>query len=146
MKKLGLILGIVLMATSVMAEIPMPNIEDNAVTVRAENVKKMSERADKNIRTDCHRLFNALWSGASIEEAQGVLDLYGDKAASLFLLHKSYQDFIVANIDVNWEYLVPPYEPNINWEDGSVLLTEWPVSEVVEEEVVEPVVDEGIYE
>jgi len=90
--------------------------------IRFETIKERSGKLHQGEKNRCLAAFNDLWGSKetpiSAEEAQAILDLFGNDAIQLFLIHKAWQDFIKA-VDPSYEYLVPPYEMVYN-EDGTV--------------------------
>ena len=115
-------------------------IEKTPSQLRYENVKEKAGLLRKGEEARCLQSFYDLWGGnelvdvviegvkygrtianpVSKDEVQGVLDLLGSDAASVFVSHKAWQDFI-KSVNPDWGYLIPPYQPTYN-ADGTVTL------------------------
>lgn len=87
--------------------------------------EKISESAPIILSSEvarCKMMFDALWSGLTMAQAQEVIDLFGTNAKELFLYHSAWQTFL-KTVDSNYTWLTPPFNVTIN-EDGTVTLVE----------------------
>ena len=93
---------------------------------RYETIKEKSRNLYQGEKNRCLASFIDLWgttdNPVSMEEAQATLDLFEHDAYQLFVIHRAWQDFI-KKVDVDYEYLTPPYEVTFN-ADGTVTLSE----------------------
>jgi len=100
------------------------DITKSLAQLRYEKIVESSKNTFQGEKNRCKSAFNNLWgseeSPVGIEEVQSVLDMFGEYALQLFLIHRAWQNFI-KSVDPSYEELVPPYEYIIN-PDGTVTL------------------------
>jgi len=116
--------------------------QESIIQKRYFSIKEKSIKILEGEKNRCKAMFDELWNGLTLEQAQELLDLFGDNAISLFQMHGAWQQFI-KQISPSYEILQPPF--NFDIVDGKVVLSEKPV---VEEPVIEepdiPIIDETI--
>jgi hypothetical protein len=105
---------------------------------RYESIKEKSPNVLNGEKNRCRAMFDELWSGLTMAEAQEVLDLFGAEAMSLFSVHSAWQQFI-KTVDPTYEPLVPPYDVSVV--EGRVILSEKPQPEQQPESEPEPIIE-----
>jgi len=98
---------------------------------RYESIKEKAPNVKMGEINRCKAMFDELWRGLTMEEAQAVLDLFGAEAFSLFQYHSAWQTFL-QTIDPNYQWLTPPYKVDVV--EGRVVLSELPQPEPTPEE------------
>lgn len=106
-------------------------VEKSSAQKRYERIKENSPRLLAGEKARCTAMFNELWGGATLEEAQATLDLFGAEAFTLFQYHSAWQTFL-QTIDPNYEWLTPPFKVDVV--EGRVVLSEIPKPEPTPEE------------
>ena len=101
-------------------------VEKSKAQQRYESIKEKAPIVLQGERNRCKSMFDELWSGMTMEEAQSVLDLFGAEALSLFQYHSAWQTFL-QTVDPNYQWLNPPF--NVDVVDGRVVLSELPKPE-----------------
>lgn len=99
-------------------------VQKSKAQQRYESIKEKSPVVLAGEKARCKAMFDELWSGLSMAEAQEVLDLFGAEAYSLFQYHSAWQTYLKA-VDPSYEWLTPPYD--IAVVDDRVVLSEKPV-------------------
>lgn len=98
-------------------------VQKSTAQKKYETILETSSKILQGEKVRCKAMFDNLWSGLETkEDAQAVMDLFGADAASLFITHKAWQDFIKA-IDPSYEMLTPPFNLTFN-ADGTVTVGE----------------------
>ena len=105
-------------------------IEKSVAQHRYESIKEKALKILEGDKARCLAMFNELWSGLTMEEAQEVLDLFGAEAFTLFQYHSAWQTFL-QTVDPNYEWLTPPFK--IDVVEGRVVLTAKPAEPTSEE-------------
>lgn len=93
---------------------------------RYESIKEKAPNVKMGEINRCKSMFDELWNGLTMEEAQAVLDLFGADAYQLFAYHSAWQTFL-QTVDPNYEWLTPPFKVDVV--DGRVVLSEVPQQE-----------------
>ena len=106
-------------------------IEKSVAQHRYESIKEKALKILEGEKARCLAMFNELWSGLTMEEAQEVLDLFGAEAFTLFQYHSAWQTFL-QTVDPNYEWLNPPFDVSVV--EGRVVLTAKPLAEPTPEE------------
>ena len=70
-------------------------IEKTEVQRRYESIKEKSPKVLEGEKARCKAMFDELWEGLTMAEAQAVLDLFGAEAFSLFPYHWVWQFFLL---------------------------------------------------
>lgn len=96
-------------------EIRIKNIEERYWLLNEKMKRLLPEQI-----FECKDTFDLLWSGTTLEEAQGILNKFGNNAINLFIIHSLWQDFIY-KADNSYIKLTPPYNYIVN-NDGTVTL------------------------
>ena len=99
-------------------------VEKSVAQQRYESIKVKAPNVKQGEISRCKAMFDELWSGLTMEQAQEVLDLFGAEAYSLFQYHSAWQTFL-QTIDPSYEWLTPPFKVDIV--DGRVVLSEIPI-------------------
>lgn len=88
---------------------------------RYESIKQNAPRLLAGEKAKCASMFNELWNGLTMEEAQAVLDLFGADAYQLFAYHSAWQTFL-KTVDPDYVWLTPPFK--VDMVEGRVVLSE----------------------
>ena len=97
---------------------------------RYESIKEKALNIKHGEVNRCKAMFDELWNGLTMEEAQAVLDLFGAEAFQLFQYHSAWQTFL-QTVDPNYEWLNPPFDVSVV--EGRVVLTAKPAEPTPEE-------------
>jgi len=108
-------------------------VEKSVVQTRYESIKEKAPRILEGEKGRCKAIFDELWQGLTMEEAQAVLDLFGAEAFTLFQYHSAWQTFL-QTVDPTYQWITPPFD--ITVVEGRVVLSAKPVEPVKEEEVL----------
>ncbi len=101
-------------------------VEKSSAQKRYERIKENAPRLLAGEKARCTAMFNELWGGATLDEAQATLDLFGAEAFTLFQYHSAWQTFL-QTVDPNYVWLTPPFKVDVV--DGRVVLSELPKPE-----------------
>jgi hypothetical protein len=101
-------------------------IEKSVAQQIYESIKEKSPKVLEGEKARCKAMFDELWQGLTMAEAQEVLDLFGAEAYALFSYHSAWQTFL-HTVDPNYQWLTPPFDVNVV--EGRVVLSEKPVVE-----------------
>lgn len=101
-------------------------VEKEIAQQRYESIKEKAPNVKQGEINRCKAMFDELWAGLTMAEAQAVLDLFGAEAFSLFQYHSAWQTFL-QTVDRNYQWLTPPFKVDVV--DGLVVLSDLTLSE-----------------
>lgn len=105
-------------------------VEKSVSQQRYESIKEKAPNVKQGEINRCKAMFDELWQGLTMEEAQAVLDLFGAEAYQLFAYHSAWQTFL-QTVDPNYVWLTPPFKVDVV--EGRVVLSELPQPEPQQE-------------